>query len=205
MKTFILGAIALLAAILTPSVRLAKRTWGNAAFRFDQWLDRRKDRLWPQMANSYLSSQGSNVKRYNGTKAAWAQAAISQRYLLYALGTSDVATVVATPAIMPHGTIDDEVSATEVDSTTGYYQGAGVSGAPVALQILGNGLTKIMVCGPTYTPAYGDEVFSTSGGMVMSRPTAPAGTYWKVGVVIGIDMDSKLVAVSDCPPAKLVI
>ena len=206
MSIHVLLAVALLAAIIIPGcVWLANRiTRGKVAFWTEQAYDRLKYPGAVCLANGYTSSPSADIGTHNGQMPCWVQTAVSQRYLLYSLGASNVATVLATGATMPHGTIADETMATEVDATNGYYQGAGVSGAEKALQILGNGPTKIMVAGAGYTPAIGDEAFASAGGYIQKRPTG-SGTYWKVGVILDISMDGGLCEVADCPAAKLVV
>ena len=205
MNTIIM-AVGLLAAIISGSVWLANRlTRGKVAYRFDQWLDRGKDRRHACMANAYTTSPSSNLGTHKGTIAVWVQSAVSQRYLLYSLGVSNVATPLALGTTMPHGTIADETTSAEVDSSTGYYVGAGVSGAEKNLSVLGKSpTTQLMVPLTGYTPAMTDEAFATAGGYVVPRPTA-SGTYWKVGVVVGIDVDSKLVEVADCVAQRVTV
>jgi len=117
-------------------------------------------------------------------------AAITAKHLLYTAGASkEYAAVTSTAADLPLGTIETEAPAAE------QYRALvllGLSRQPhqmVASEAIG----------------FGVEVFSTGGGKVGPRPTAP-GEYWFVGTSIEpANADGDVVQVASCPAIKTVI
>ncbi len=127
--------------------------------------------------------------RYQGNVTRKLEVAFATRYFLARKGTADNEILVGTAALEPLGVMTDE----------------GVIGDFKNVELFGSSnQTSIMVASEAM--AVGDKVYTAAGGKVQNEP-AVAGTYWRIGTVIGNPAagDGDRVEVETHNPVKVVV
>lgn len=107
---------------------------------------------------------------HEGAKSYLADAAITVRHLLYAIGSSARHIAVCAANAIPIGTVSDEVAT------------ADIAADPKAVELLGiSSRTMLMVAAEEIV--VGEAVFTAAGGKIQDLPTA-GGTYYQVGYAL---------------------
>jgi hypothetical protein len=124
---------------------------------------------------------------YDGSRTFAAAATIGAPFLIAKLGAVGAADICGA-ADVPFGVFQDDVA----------------SGAPVAVEFLGKGRSKLMVASALITA--GDLVSPAAAGKVRKLPTTPGGTYWVIGQAMSTQAtDGQLVEVQDIGPYQVVV
>jgi hypothetical protein len=138
---------------------------------------------------AHLCNIGSGT--HENAKSLFADAALTTRYLLVAIGSDSNHCAICAADDIPIGVVPDEVAT------------ADIAAVPVAVDLLGIS-NKTMLMVPSEALSAGEEVFTAADGKIQDLPTV-AGTYYSVGYALEVGAADIPCEVLHHSPRKLVV
>ncbi len=140
-------------------------------------------------ARMSLANIGSGT--HENARSYFADAALTVRYLLVAVGTDAEHCAIAAADSIPIGTVPDTVATADIASESKAVELLGIS-------------NKTMLMVPSEALSAGEEVYTAADGKIQDLPTG-AGTYYSVGYALEVGAADIPCEVLHHSPRKLIV